>query len=845
MISSASANDAWIHDYNQDIPDPAKLTSRASVSSISSGTNISPSQPYSTYTETISSTPPLTHSGGHTRESSDIDRTPFVTPADPDDLPEDGPQFRSRIADLEKRTSNLKQCVKKILKQAETLFDTVRKMLAATSDFVDAFGPLAQRESPSVKQGCEVMQTSQNVIHEKGEKLLDEIESLVIAPLYKIYDIIKKAEPRKKEFDHDSAEYNALQEKYISIKGHSKKRNESDTKYLKKSIQWATKRYDYYVFLSNLHGTDMDTQLSFIISVFLEKQSKFFRDMAGVLAKKSESSLKQLNEVVGQTSKTASMQRKDQDERRKIIETRGLGQGGGVGDGGVGVEDWDVGSPLTPSPHGAKFQGIRDLAPMEDTSVYGVSKQGYLLSYAAQKVGDMKAPSGHLTWKKLWCVIKRGKLMEHNHKTPFDISLSIDLQTCTVREAHSVNRRFCFEIISPHVGRRVYQAMDAESCKAWMAVIQNAIERSLEQKHPSRDVWMEGGKVDMSKMEKETNEPPKVLDLIWEIDEGNKLCADCGAKAPVWASLNLGCVVCIECSGYHRGLGVHISKIRSLTLDNKNWTPDLLAVFRAIGNTHSNEIWEATLRSSGASRPKASDAREARMVFAKEKYVNRQWVERPPQWPPAGRTLPEHLTECVESNDILAVLRAIALGADLNASTDTRRPLIHAAFGYPEIAGISGRRRGSVDADATSELTRFAMAEFLLQNGCNSDAVDKTSLEEVGGILGFDGQMILPLRADGKVNGENGAFPAVRRMTCLQYAALYLDVDAVAYLVSKGADPSLKDALGKTPLDLVEVGRRWRERDEATSPGDDFRSARELATQCEDKLRQALAKNFR
>lgn len=42
---------------------------------------------------------------------------------------------------------------------------------------------------------------------------------------------------------------------------------------------------------------------------------------------------------------------------------------------------------------------------------------------------------------------------------------------------------------------------------------------------------------------------------------GNDKCADCGAPDPDWASLNLGILICVECSGIHRNLGVHISKV--------------------------------------------------------------------------------------------------------------------------------------------------------------------------------------------------------------------------------------------------------------------------------------------
>ena len=70
---------------------------------------------------------------------------------------------------------------------------------------------------------------------------------------------------------------------------------------------------------------------------------------------------------------------------------------------------------------------------------------------------------------------------------------------------------------------------------------------------------------------------------------------DCKAPNPEWASINLGIMVCLECSGLHRQMGTHISKVRSLKLDAKCWVGALLAHMCSIGNTAFNAVWEANL----------------------------------------------------------------------------------------------------------------------------------------------------------------------------------------------------------------------------------------------------------
>ncbi|XP_063757834.1 arf-GAP with SH3 domain, ANK repeat and PH domain-containing protein 2b isoform X3 [Eleginops maclovinus] len=168
----------------------------------------------------------------------------------------------------------------------------------------------------------------------------------------------------------------------------------------------------------------------------------------------------------------------------------------------------------------------------------------------------------------------------------------LNLLTCQVKT--SPDEKKSFDLFS-HDRTYHFQTEDEAECQLWVSVLQNSKEEALNKAF---------------KGDQDEGENNIVQELtraiVGEVKRmsGNNGCCDCGAPDPTWLSTNLGVLICIECSGIHREMGVHYSRIQSLDLDVLGTSELLLA--KNVGNASFNEIMEADLSAPDVTKPDPS-----------------------------------------------------------------------------------------------------------------------------------------------------------------------------------------------------------------------------------------------
>lgn len=135
---------------------------------------------------------------------------------------------------------------------------------------------------------------------------------------------------------------------------------------------------------------------------------------------------------------------------------------------------------------------------------------------------------------------------------------------------------------------------------------------------------------------------------------------------PEWLSVNLGVLICIECSGHHRDLSVQFSRIRSIKLDDLHSSELLVA--RVMGNQLFNDVMEATL--PAGHKPAGNSPMSEKKNFIHSKYIDRKYVDT--SQTDADYTIQHELREAVNCRDIRQLLQTYAEGADLCAPLPDR-----------------------------------------------------------------------------------------------------------------------------------------------------------------------------
>lgn len=370
-----------------------------------------------------------------------------------------------------------------------------------------------------------------------------------------------------------------------------------------------------------------------------------------------------------------------------------------------------------------------------------------------------------------------------NWKQKLDLHMEpIDLRMASVRQARDADRRFCFEVITPHF-KRVYQATSEEDMSNWISAINNALQSAMEGRSlmsapaPSSKPQNEGsflrrdigsiltGKSssvnhgtthskDMSSSNSAASgvfrrttvgarpaygrsnsssyeeNPDKLLQQLRSADQGNCWCADCGSGLKTeWVSINLAIILCIECSGIHRSLGTHISKVRSLTLDINSFTTDIVELLLLVGNRIANMVWEAKLDPTMKPNPQAS--REQRLKFITTKYVDKAYVDPMSSTASRYNTADETLLAGIKQNNIQQVIYALASRANPNVPDKVRAtaPIFLAlaaadpATPSQSIPSTSSTSPVSGRSEAPPKVVPFPVAELLVQNGAEIPSV--------------------------------------------------------------------------------------------------------------------------
>ncbi|XP_033012201.1 arf-GAP with coiled-coil, ANK repeat and PH domain-containing protein 3 isoform X2 [Lacerta agilis] len=510
----------------------------------------------------------------------------------------DSPRFRATIDEVETDVVEIEAKLDKLVKLCSNMIDAGKAYLITNKHFVGGVRDLSQQ--------CKKDEMISECLNKFGDSLqemvnyhmilFDQAQRSVRQQLHNfVKDDVRKFKETKKQFDKVREDMEIALVKNAQAPRHKPHEVEEATGTL--TITRKCFRHlalDYVLQINVLQAKKKFEILDAMLS-FMQAQYTFFQQGYSLLHE-LDPYMKKLATELDQLVIDSAVEKREMEHKHALIQQRTLLQDFSYDDSKV---EFNVDAPN------------------------GVVMEGYLFK---------RASNAFKTWNRRWFSIQNSQLVYQKKLKDVLTVVVEDLRLCTVKPCEDIERRFCFEVVSP-TKSCMLQADSEKLRQAWIQAVQASIASAYRESPDScyierldRTASPSTSSIDSATDSRDRSAKGETILQRVQSIPGNDQCCDCGQADPRWASINLGILLCIECSGIHRSLGVHCSKVRSLTLDS--WEPELLKLMCELGNATMNQIYEAQCEEMGLKKPTAGSSRQDKEAWIKVKYVEKKFLKQ-------------------------------------------------------------------------------------------------------------------------------------------------------------------------------------------------------------------------